>query len=38
VGHKLRAADLRDQIMGAVNEFSEGEVYDDATLLVVKVD
>ena len=36
--HKLRAADLRDRIMGAVNEFSEGEVYDDATLLVVRVD
>ncbi|HEV7797775.1 MAG TPA: SpoIIE family protein phosphatase [Pyrinomonadaceae bacterium] len=37
-GHQLRAADLRDRIMEAVNEFSEGEVYDDATLLVVKVD
>ena len=36
--HKPRAADLRDRIMEAVNEFSEGEVYDDATLLVVKVD
>jgi sigma-B regulation protein RsbU (phosphoserine phosphatase) len=37
-GHKLRAADLRDRIMGAVNEFSDGEVYDDATLMVVRVD
>jgi sigma-B regulation protein RsbU (phosphoserine phosphatase) len=36
--HKLGAADLRDRIMGAVNEFSDGEVYDDVTLLVVKVD
>ncbi len=36
--HQLRAADLRDQIMGAVNEFSDGEVYDDATLMVVRVD
>ena len=35
---KLRAADLRDRIMGAVNEFSDGEVYDDATLLVVRVE
>src|SRR6266850_3871275 len=38
VDHKLRAADLRDLIMGAVNEFSGGEVYDDATLLVVRVE
>ena len=36
--HKLRAADLRDLIMEAVNEFSDGEVYDDATLMVVKVE
>ncbi len=35
---KLRAADLRDRIMEAVNEFSDGEVDDDATLMVVKVD
>jgi sigma-B regulation protein RsbU (phosphoserine phosphatase) len=35
--HNLPAAGLRDRIMGAVNEFSEGEVYDDATLMVVKV-
>lgn len=37
-GHELRAADLRDRIMEAVNEFSDGEVYDDATLMVVSVD
>ncbi len=37
-GHKLRAADLRDRIMAAVSEFSDGEVYDDATLMVVRVD
>jgi sigma-B regulation protein RsbU (phosphoserine phosphatase) len=37
-GHQLRAADLRDRIMAEVNEFSEGEVYDDATLMVIKVD
>ena len=36
--HQLRAADLRDRIMAEVNEFSEGEAYDDATLMVVKVD
>ena len=35
---EFRAAGLRDRIMAAVNEFSEGEVYDDATLMVVKVD
>ena len=38
IGQKLRAAELRDRIMAAVNEFSEGEVYDDATLMVVRVD
>jgi len=27
-----------DQIMGEVNEYSAGEVYDDATLMVVRVD
>jgi len=37
-GCKLSAADLRDRIMGAVNEYSDGEVYDDATLMVVRVD
>lgn len=36
--HRLRAGDLRDRIMGAVNEFSDGEVYDDATLMVIRVD
>ena len=36
-GHKLPAAELRDRIMEAVNEFSDGEVYDDATLMVVSV-
>ncbi len=35
---QLRAGDLRDRIMGAVDEFSDGEVYDDATLMVVKVE
>lgn len=37
-GHKLRAADLRDRIMAAVNEFTDGEVYDDVTLMVVRVE
>ena len=37
-GHQLRAAELRDRIMAEVNEFSDGEVYDDATLMVVRVD
>ncbi|HEY2971155.1 MAG TPA: SpoIIE family protein phosphatase [Pyrinomonadaceae bacterium] len=36
--HKLRAAELRDRIMEAVKEFSDGEVYDDATLMIVRVD
>ena len=36
--YQLSSAELRDRIMEAVNEFSEGEVYDDATLMVVKVD
>ncbi|MFN2493544.1 MAG: PP2C family protein-serine/threonine phosphatase [Pyrinomonadaceae bacterium] len=36
--HKLQAAELRDRIMEAVNEFSAGEAYDDATLMVVKVE
>jgi sigma-B regulation protein RsbU (phosphoserine phosphatase) len=38
IGQKLRAAELRDRVMAAVNEFSDGEVYDDATLMVVRVD
>jgi sigma-B regulation protein RsbU (phosphoserine phosphatase) len=37
-GHNFRAAELRDRIMGAVNEFSDGEVYDDATLMVIRVE
>lgn len=36
-GTKQSAADLRDRIMEAVSEFSEGEVYDDATLMIVTV-
>ena len=36
--HQLRAAQLRDRIMGEVNEFSAGKVYDDATLMVVRVE
>jgi sigma-B regulation protein RsbU (phosphoserine phosphatase) len=35
---QLQAADLRDRIMEAVNEYSDGEAYDDATLMVVRVD
>lgn len=31
------SAELRDRIMDAVNEFSKDEVYDDATLMVVRV-
>ena len=34
----LDAGDLRDRIMADVNEYSAGEVYDDATLMVVRVD
>jgi sigma-B regulation protein RsbU (phosphoserine phosphatase) len=37
-GHHLRAAALRDRILEEVREFSAGEVYDDATLMVVKVE
>jgi sigma-B regulation protein RsbU (phosphoserine phosphatase) len=37
-GHQLKAAELRDRIMAKVSEFSDGEVYDDATLMVVRVD
>jgi sigma-B regulation protein RsbU (phosphoserine phosphatase) len=36
--HRIAAADLRDRIMKAVSEFSDGEVSDDATLMVVRVD
>jgi len=35
--HQLPAAELKDRIMEAVNEFSDGEAYDDATLMVIKV-
>jgi sigma-B regulation protein RsbU (phosphoserine phosphatase) len=35
---QLRAAELRDRIMETVSEFSDGEVYDDATLMIVRVD
>jgi sigma-B regulation protein RsbU (phosphoserine phosphatase) len=37
-GQKLPAAELRDRIMRAVDDFTGGEVYDDATLMVVRVD
>lgn len=37
-GYQLDSVELRDRIMEAVNEFSDGEVYDDATLMIVKVD
>jgi len=37
-GHGLRAADLRDRIMSAVAEFSDGVINDDATLMVVRVE
>ena len=35
--YHLSSAELRDRIMEAVNEFSYGEAYDDATLMVVRV-
>ena len=38
VGGQLSARELRDLIMAAVGEFSEGPVQDDATLMVLKVD
>ncbi|MEA2205257.1 MAG: phosphoserine phosphatase RsbU/P [Blastocatellia bacterium] len=34
---ELTADELRDRIMDAVNEFSDGPLYDDATLIVVRV-
>jgi sigma-B regulation protein RsbU (phosphoserine phosphatase) len=37
-GQSLAAAELRDRIMTAVDDFTDGEAYDDATLMVVKVD
>ena len=36
-GANESAAELRDRIMEAVNDFSKGEVYDDATLMIVTV-
>lgn len=38
VGQKLHAAELRDRIMAAVSEFSDGHVQDDATLMIITVD
>jgi len=38
VGGQFSARELRDLIMAAVGEFSEGPVQDDATLMVLKVD
>jgi sigma-B regulation protein RsbU (phosphoserine phosphatase) len=35
---KPRADNVRDRIMAAVSEFSEGNVYDDATLVVLTVE
>jgi sigma-B regulation protein RsbU (phosphoserine phosphatase) len=35
---KPRAGDVRDRIMAAVSKFSEGNVYDDATLVVLTVE
>jgi serine phosphatase RsbU (regulator of sigma subunit) len=38
LGGEFNARELRDLIMAAVGEFSEGPVQDDATLMVLKVD
>ncbi len=38
LGGEFRARELRDLIMAAVGEFSDGPVQDDATLMVVKVE
>ncbi len=38
LGGEFSARELRDLIMAAVGEFSDGPVQDDATLIVVKVD
>lgn len=38
LGHRLHATELRDRVMNAVREFSDGQQYDDATLLVLTVD
>jgi len=37
-GGEFSATELRDLIMAAVGEFSDGPVQDDATLMVLKVD
>jgi sigma-B regulation protein RsbU (phosphoserine phosphatase) len=37
-GSEFSATELRDLIMAAVSEFSDGPVQDDATLMVLKVD
>ena len=38
LGAHFSARELRDLIMAAVGEFSDGPVHDDATMMVVKVD
>jgi phosphoserine phosphatase RsbU/P len=38
LGGEFSARELRDLIMAAVGEFSDGPVHDDATLMVLKVD
>jgi len=38
LGHRLHATELRDRVMSAVKEFSEGQSHDDATLMVLTVD
>jgi sigma-B regulation protein RsbU (phosphoserine phosphatase) len=38
IASRLSAAELRDRIMTTVDEFTDGEAYDDATLMIVKVD
>ena len=38
LGGEFSARELRDLIMAAVGEFSDGPVQDDATLMVLKVD
>ncbi|MGI9165352.1 MAG: PP2C family protein-serine/threonine phosphatase [Pyrinomonadaceae bacterium] len=38
VGQRVGANELRDRIMSAVSEFTEGNVQDDATLMVITVD
>ncbi len=38
VGQRVGANELRDRIMSAVSEFTEGNVQDDATLMVITVE